>query len=110
MWAGLFYAFRFAARLWASYLTYLRSMRLVAQALSLLSALGTALRSLPVVGRLKVAGKPASVLKQALRPFNAEAMTKLGNTRFANFAKPTGYVYGGRRRRSCACRHGTLQR
>ncbi|MFE3447454.1 LysM peptidoglycan-binding domain-containing protein [Nonomuraea sp. NPDC059194] len=103
LWAALFFALRFAASIWAAYLAYLKTTRLVMAALALLQRLaalfrtaGTLLARLPLAGRLTVVPKIGNVLKTAaLRPFDITTMTKLASASFKSYAKTSAWVYGG---------------
>ncbi|GAA3471587.1 LysM peptidoglycan-binding domain-containing protein [Nonomuraea roseola] len=103
LWAALFFALRLAANIWAAYLAYLRSAKLVMEAVALLQKLasvfasvGRVLARLPLAGRLTFIPKLGGMLKTAaMRPFSFEAMTKLASARFGAYAKTSAWVYAG---------------
>lgn len=103
LWAGLFYVLRMAASLWAAYLAYLKTTRLVMAAAAMLQRLGmlfrtagTFLAKLPLAGRLTVVPKIGNTLKlAAMRPFDVATITKLASARFGAYAKTSAWVYAG---------------
>ncbi|MEV2266818.1 WXG100-like domain-containing protein [Nonomuraea africana] len=113
IWAGLFYALRMAAFLGARLVAtaaFARAAQLVTMGIQLLARVGTLfrsmagiLRSLPLIGRLKMPGRltalagraGASVRTGLARPFDAEFLAGLSKASFAKYAKTSGWVWAG---------------
>ncbi|MEU6996989.1 hypothetical protein [Nonomuraea sp. NPDC046570] len=114
IWAGAFYAIRFAALYWAQVVAafgiYARATQLVVMAAQLLSKLaglfrffGRMLKALPLIGKLKfspkltaLAGRVGPAMRAgALKPFDHTFLTGLTKASFGAYAKTSGWVFAG---------------